>query len=134
MSILLALLIQITPTEVPLSKAEKKAASKIERKMNRWEGSASFITTPPICRTTKSTRDKEIDQLACEANIICITKQNERSAKIRAQASKNEEIKKTRGKAKIRATSAPKFILKCIKNEKRKLSIALAKKRLKDEQ
>ena len=68
MILLLALAMQIASDPVT---ARQDEIVVIGQKQKNWRGNLKHKKGVPFCKTTRSTGDKEIDKIGCDAMIIC---------------------------------------------------------------
>ncbi len=71
MSLLLALALQVALDANP---APQDGIVVIAEKQKNWRGRLKYKKDVPLCKTTRSTGDKEIDKIGCDAMITCFPK------------------------------------------------------------
>lgn len=71
MSVLAALLLATVPAAVPAAQADEIVV--IGERLKAWRGKFGTKDGVASCRTTKSTGDREIDAIGCNALVACIT-------------------------------------------------------------
>jgi hypothetical protein len=89
MSLLLALAMQIASDPVT---ARQDEIVVIGQKQKNWRGNLKHKKGVPFCKTTRSTGDKEIDKIGCDAMIICFPIHGSSLMKLAKQYKKKSEI------------------------------------------
>jgi hypothetical protein len=89
MSLLFALAIQIASDPVT---ARQDEIVVIGQKQKNWRGNLKHKKGVPFCKTTRSTGDKEIDKIGCDAMIICFPIHGSSLMKLAKQYKKKSEF------------------------------------------
>jgi hypothetical protein len=89
MSLLLALAMQIASDPVT---ARQDEIVVIGQKQKNWRGNLKHKKGVPFCKTTRSTGDKEIDKIGCDAMIICFPIHGSGLMKLAKQYKKKSEF------------------------------------------
>lgn len=89
MSLLLALAMQIASDPVT---ARQDEIVVIGQKQKNWRGNLKHKKGVPFCKTTRSTGDKEIDKIGCDAMIICFPIHGSSLMKLAKQYKKKSEF------------------------------------------
>jgi hypothetical protein len=89
MSLLLALAMQIASDPVT---ARQDEIVVIGQKQRNWRGNLKHKKGVPFCKTTRSTGDKEIDKIGCDAMIICFPIHSSSLMKLAKQYKKKSEF------------------------------------------
>ena len=89
MSLLFALAIQIASDPVT---ARQDEIVVIGQKQKNWRGNLKHKKGVPFCKTTRSTGDKEIDKIGCDAMIICFPIHGSGLMKLAKQYKKKSEF------------------------------------------
>jgi len=88
-SLLLALAMQIASDPVT---ARQDEIVVIGQKQKNWRGNLKHKKGVPFCKTTRSTGDKEIDKIGCDAMIICFPIHGSSLMKLAKQYKKKSEF------------------------------------------
>jgi hypothetical protein len=89
MSLLFALAMQIASDPVT---ARQDEIVVIGQKQKNWRGNLKHKKGVPFCKTTRSTGDKEIDKIGCDAMIICFPIHGSSLMKLAKQYKKKSEF------------------------------------------
>ena len=89
MILLLALAMQIASDPVT---ARQDEIVVIGQKQRNWRGNLKHKKGVPFCKTTRSTGDKEIDKIGCDAMIICFPIHGSSLMKLAKQYKKKSEF------------------------------------------
>ena len=70
-----AMLLAAALQSASLSPPQRNEVVVIGQRLKTWRGSIPSVSrSPMLCRTTKSTGDREIDRIGCKAMVACFTR------------------------------------------------------------